>query len=120
MRVRLFAIGDPVVSQVFRLDELPSRLSEGPDGQLGLSQGDAGSDLCVLDEFDGNLVVEDCGQIPGTYVNELPVSRAALLPGDTLKVANHRLLVSYERTTSTQPPPTRYLIADARRHAAAD
>lgn len=50
---------------------------------------------CVLVKTDGLILVRDLGSTNGTRVNGQRVRRAALLPNDTLSVANFRYAVKF-------------------------
>jgi pSer/pThr/pTyr-binding forkhead associated (FHA) protein len=50
---------------------------------------------CVIVRTDGLLLVRDLGSTNGTRVNGLRIRRAALLPNDTLAVANFRYSVKF-------------------------
>jgi pSer/pThr/pTyr-binding forkhead associated (FHA) protein len=60
----------------------------------------------------GTLEVEDLHSTNGTFVNERPVKRARLVPGDRLRVGRVELMVERVRPGSvedpeTPPPPAR-------------
>src|ERR1700760_2595252 len=50
---------------------------------------------CVLVKTDGLLLLRDLGSTNGTRVNGQRVRRAALLPNDTLSVANLKFVVKF-------------------------
>jgi pSer/pThr/pTyr-binding forkhead associated (FHA) protein len=50
---------------------------------------------CVIVNTDGLLLVRDLGSTNGTRVNGQRVRRAALLPNDTLAIANLRYVVKF-------------------------
>ena len=50
---------------------------------------------CVIVNTDGLLLVRDLGSTNGTRVNGQRVRRAALLPNDTLSIANLRYVVKF-------------------------
>jgi pSer/pThr/pTyr-binding forkhead associated (FHA) protein len=64
---------------------------------------------CVIVKTDGLLLLRDLGSTNGTRVNGQRVRRAALLPGDTLAVANlkYRVLfgIELELQQAAEPPP---------------
>ena len=57
--------------------------------------------------FDGaSWVVEDTRSANGTFVNQRPVARCALLPGDTLQIGSARLELQHEqRSAAVAPAP---------------
>src|SRR6266567_6355101 len=50
---------------------------------------------CVIVKTDGLLLVRDLGSTNGTRVNGQRVRRAALLPNDTLSIANLKYVVKF-------------------------
>ncbi|HSQ56792.1 MAG TPA: FHA domain-containing protein [Gemmata sp.] len=50
---------------------------------------------CVIVKTDGLLLIRDLGSTNGTRVNGQRVRRAALLPNDTLAIANFRYSVKF-------------------------
>lgn len=50
---------------------------------------------CVLVKTDGLILVRDLGSTNGTRVNNQRVRRAALLPNDTLAIANMKYTVKF-------------------------
>jgi pSer/pThr/pTyr-binding forkhead associated (FHA) protein len=51
--------------------------------------------LCVIVKTDGVLLLRDLGSTNGTRVNGQRVRRAALLPNDTLSIANMKYTVKF-------------------------
>jgi pSer/pThr/pTyr-binding forkhead associated (FHA) protein len=62
---------------------------------------------CVLVMTDGVVLVRDLGSTNGTRVNGQRVRRAALLPNDTLAVANVRYLVKFGPDLDDEPAARR-------------
>lgn len=58
---------------------------------------------CVIVKTDGLLLIRDLGSTNGTRVNGQRVRRAALLPNDTVAVANLRFRVQFG--TELEPEP---------------
>ncbi|MCI0703314.1 MAG: FHA domain-containing protein, partial [Planctomycetia bacterium] len=50
---------------------------------------------CVIVKTDGLLLVRDLGSTNGTRVNGQRIRRAALLPNDTLAIANLKFVVKF-------------------------
>jgi pSer/pThr/pTyr-binding forkhead associated (FHA) protein len=60
---------------------------------------------CVIVKTDGLLLVRDLGSTNGTRVNGQRVRRAALLPNDTLAVANVKFRVLFGAELEPEPLP---------------
>jgi pSer/pThr/pTyr-binding forkhead associated (FHA) protein len=60
---------------------------------------------CVIAKTDGLLLIRDLGSTNGTRVNGQRVRRAALLPNDTLSVANVKYRVMFGPELEPEPPP---------------
>src|SRR6266850_6655136 len=60
---------------------------------------------CVIAKTDGLLLVRDLGSTNGTRVNGQRVRRAALLPNDTLAVANVKYRVQFGPELEPEPLP---------------
>lgn len=62
---------------------------------------------CVLVKTDGLVLVRDLGSTNGTRVNGQRIRRAALMPNDTLSVANLKFTVTFgpELETTLEVPP---------------
>src|SRR5437867_7661132 len=60
---------------------------------------------CVIAKTDGLLLVRDLGSTNGTRVNGQRVRRAALLPNDTLAVANMKYRVQFGPELEPEPLP---------------
>jgi pSer/pThr/pTyr-binding forkhead associated (FHA) protein len=68
---------------------------------------------CVLVKTDGLILIRDLGSTNGTRVNNQRVRRAALLPNDTLAIANLKYSVKFGKaleeadSPAAAPPPAR-------------
>lgn len=60
---------------------------------------------CVIVRTDGLLLIRDLGSTNGTRVNGQRVRRAALLPNDTLSVANFKYQVKFGVELDAESPP---------------
>src|SRR5262245_66542140 len=60
---------------------------------------------CVIAKTDGLLLIRDLGSTNGTRVNGQRVRRAALLPNDTLSVANLKYRVVFGPELEPEPMP---------------
>ncbi len=110
MRVRLYEVGDNC-GRVHRLESLPIALSTNMQGDLCTGAPEQSQTRCVLAEERGNLVIEASDQTSEVFLNDLPIARGGLLPGDSLRVGSHAVVVSYERVTTEPPPPCRFRLA---------
>ena len=81
---------------------------------------------CVIVKTDGLLLVRDLGSTNGTRVNGQRVRRAALLPNDTLSIANLRYVVKFgvelekEIELAPKEPPRAIPTTPLRRNALPD
>lgn len=60
---------------------------------------------CVIVKTDGLLLLRDLGSTNGTRVNGQRIRRAALLPGDTLAIANLKYRVMFGIELELEPAP---------------
>ena len=80
---------------------------------------------CIIVKTDGLLVLRDLGSTNGTRVNGQRVRRAALLPNDTLTIANYKFRIYLgpdDAPPASLPPPrpdeqTQHLEADELKEA---
>ena len=82
---------------------------------------------CVIVKTDGLLLLRDLGSTNGTRVNGQRVRRAALLPNDTLSVANLKFVVKFgvelekdDAEAGARQAKTDALAAQLRRNALPD
>ena len=112
MRVRLYEVGERC-GTVHCLDVLPAAISTTSHGELCTGPADRTQARCVLVEDQGNLLIETCDEAEEVFLNDMPIERGGLMPGDSLRVGEHALLVSYERMTADPPPPSRFRLASS-------
>ncbi len=110
MRVRLYEVGERC-GNVHWLDQLPITISTTTQGELCTGGSEQAQTRCVLAEDRGNLVIEACDQSDEVFLNDMPIEQGGLMPGDSLRVGTHALVVSYERITTEPPPPSRFRLA---------
>jgi pSer/pThr/pTyr-binding forkhead associated (FHA) protein len=92
MRARLVSLdGSPPVDLVKDL----TLVGRDEDCDVRLDHKSVSKLHCVLVKTDGLLLIRDMGSTNGTRVNGQRVRRAALLPNDTLAVANLRFRVMF-------------------------
>jgi len=60
---------------------------------------------CIIVKTDGLLLIRDLGSTNGTRVNGQRVRRAALLPNDSLSIANVKYQVKFGADLEPEPPP---------------
>jgi pSer/pThr/pTyr-binding forkhead associated (FHA) protein len=79
---------------------------------------------CVIVKTDGVLLLRDLGSTNGTRVNGQRVRRAALLPNDTLSVANVKYIVKFgvelEKADAEEARQKKDAVAALRRNALPD
>lgn len=79
---------------------------------------------CVIVKTDGVLLLRDLGSTNGTRVNGQRVRRAALLPNDTLAVANMKFVVKFgvelEKEEAGEAKAKKEAAAQLRRNALPD
>lgn len=68
---------------------------------------------CVIAKTDGLLLIRDLGSTNGTRINGQRVRRAALLPNDTLSVANLKYRVMFGADLEPEPIP---VVKDSKKH----
>ncbi len=101
MRARLIPVdGGPPVE----LTTDVSLVGRGEDCELRIDHKSVSKRHCVLVKTDGLVLVRDLGSTNGTRVNGHRVRRAALLPNDTLSVANYRYTVKFGDAPAAPPP----------------
>src|SRR5262245_22019405 len=80
-------------------------LGRDEDCDVKLEQKSISKLHCVIAKTDGLLLVRDLGSTNGTRVNGQRVRRAALLPNDTLAVANVKFRVLFGVELEPEPEP---------------
>jgi pSer/pThr/pTyr-binding forkhead associated (FHA) protein len=80
-------------------------LGRDEDCDVKLEQKSISKLHCVIAKTDGLLLVRDLGSTNGTRVNGQRVRRAALLPNDTLAVANMKFRVLFGADLEPEPLP---------------
>ena len=89
-------------SESMLLETFPAVIGEGASAPA--AEAVPGSYHCLVSVVDGQLVVWDLGTAGGTFVNGTRVTKAAVKPGDTLKLGGMEFQVDY-----TKPHLRRYL-----------
>ncbi len=108
MRVRLYEVGDGMVGLVLRCDQFPVTLGvQEPGGRL-IPDNSAEHAVCRLDDAGGQILFEGLDTLAPILVNDAPLARGPLHPGDQLSLAGHRYVVSYEQMAATNPCEERY------------
>jgi pSer/pThr/pTyr-binding forkhead associated (FHA) protein len=102
MRARLVALdGDSAIDLVKEL----TLVGRDEDCDIRLDHKSISKLHCVIAKTDGLLLVRDLGSTNGTRVNGQRVRRAALLPNDTLAVANVKYRVQFGPELEPEPLP---------------
>jgi pSer/pThr/pTyr-binding forkhead associated (FHA) protein len=100
MRARLASIdGGPSIDLIKDL----TLLGRDEDCDVRLDSKSISKLHCVIVKTDGLLLVRDLGSTNGTRVNGQRVRRAALLPNDTLAVANLKFRVQFGTELEKEP-----------------
>jgi hypothetical protein len=107
MRVRFYEVGGSAHAAVLRCDEFPATLGVDGNGRLTQQRGQA-DPLCVVDNRDGLLEFRLSAKADQALVNNAPLERGPLLPGDQLQVQGRTYVVSYERTADPPMPESRF------------
>lgn len=102
MRARLVAVdGEASIDLVKDL----TLLGRDEDCDVRLEHKSISKLHCVIAKTDGLLLIRDLGSTNGTRVNGQRVRRAALLPNDTLSVANVKYRVLFGADLEPEPLP---------------
>ena len=102
MRARLVALdGGPSIEIVKDL----TLIGRDEDCDVRFEQKSISKLHCVIAKTDGLLLIRDLGSTNGTRVNGQRVRRAALLPNDTLAVANVKYRVMFGAELEPEPLP---------------
>ena len=100
MRARLVAVdGEASIDLVKDL----TLLGRDEDCDVRLEHKSISKLHCVIAKTDGLLLIRDLGSTNGTRVNGQRVRRAALLPNDTLSVANVKYRVLFGADLEPEP-----------------
>lgn len=71
-------------------------IGRNPTADVCLADAGVGEFQCIIERDDGRLSVADIGGGLGTSVNGHRITRAALMPGDRLRVGRSDFTVQYE------------------------
>ncbi len=113
MRARLVSLdGGPSIDLIKDL----TLLGRDEDCDTRLDHKSVSKVHCVIVKTDGLLLLRDLGSTNGTRVNGQRVRRAALLPNDTLAVANLKFQVKFGIELEKMEQPA---AKDAKKDAAA-
>src|SRR4051812_37196619 len=101
MRARLVSLdGGPSINLVKDL----TLCGRDEDADVRLDHKSVSKLHCVLVKTDGLILVRDLGSTNGTRVNGQRVRRAALLPKDTLSIANMKYTVLFGAELEKEEP----------------
>ncbi|MFZ1936489.1 MAG: FHA domain-containing protein [Thermoguttaceae bacterium] len=78
------------------LNALPAIIGRSDTADVCLDDADTGEFQCIIEQDDGKLSVADIAGGPSTFVNHHRITKAALMPGDTLRVGRSDFTVQYE------------------------
>jgi pSer/pThr/pTyr-binding forkhead associated (FHA) protein len=94
MKVELIRVDAPHRSIV--LNDLPVMIGRNQTADVSLDEAGVGDFQCIVERDDGSLSVTDIAGGIGTFVNGNRITRAALIPGDTLRVGRSNFTVRSE------------------------
>ena len=81
------------------LEKLPLVIGRSADADIQLDDRWVSRQHCQVDVQEGVVVVQDLESRHGTLVNDQPITRSKLFPGDTLCIGLSRLVACYENGT---------------------
>jgi pSer/pThr/pTyr-binding forkhead associated (FHA) protein len=85
----------PDTLHTFRLHKFPVIIGRDQEADVHLDDPAAAAYQCMLDRIEDTVVIWDLGTGKGTRVNGVPVTKAALIPGDMLTVGQTDLVVMF-------------------------
>lgn len=101
----------------YAIDRDRMTIGRRPNSHLYIDNLAVSGEHCVISRTNEGHILEDRGSTNGTYVNEEPVQRHLLCPGDVIRVGRHELLYAASPTTQdpdkTEPPAPKEQKADA-------
>ena len=95
MRVKLSLYHLSTLEREFDLERYPWIIGRSSSADLCLNDRWASRQHCELTVEDGLLVVRDLDSTHGTLINDRPISKAVLQPGDRLGVGLSCFVVDY-------------------------
>ena len=111
MRVRLYELGARSAAVVFHIDNFPATLNLTDSGEV-THRPMPGRPVCRLEDIGGQILFRAvASDDPVAHVNEAPLESGPLMPGDRLLVGERKYLVSYERTSGSPPPESRFRLS---------
>lgn len=102
MRVRLYLVDGCVNHEPIVLDALPIIIGSSPADDLVLEGIGLEECHCELSCADKTIMIRDLGSERGTFVNDVSVVSAPIMPGDKIKLGNSCFVVSYEGSPAAQ------------------
>jgi pSer/pThr/pTyr-binding forkhead associated (FHA) protein len=85
-------------SDTFRLDRFPVVIGTAQEAEVHLDDPAVAPYQCMLDRTDDMVVLWDLKTGHGTLVNDVPITRASLTPGDKLTLGRTDLVVLFDQT----------------------
>ncbi|CAK0778774.1 putative FHA domain-containing protein [Gammaproteobacteria bacterium] len=86
----------------YAIDRDRLTIGRRPNSHLYIDNLAVSGEHCVINRTNEGYVLEDRGSTNGTYVNEAPVQRHLLCPGDVIRIGRHELL--YADSPTAQDP----------------
>jgi hypothetical protein len=77
-----------------------TRIGRSPASDFCIDETSISSIHCELTVDDQSIVVKDCGSTNGTFINDVAIREAVLLPGQTLRLGTAELRLDFESETN--------------------
>lgn len=106
MRVRLYPVDGCTANEPIVLDKLPVIVGSGPADDLVLAGIGLEECHCELSCSDKAVMIRDLGSERGTFVNDVSIVSAPVMPGDRIKLGNSCFVASYEGNPGAQSTET--------------
>lgn len=117
MRARLVSLdGGPPIDLVKDM----TLVGRNEDCDVRLDHKSVSKLHCIIVKTDGLLLIRDLGSTNGTRVNGQRVRRAALLPNDSLSIANAKFQVKFGAELDAEEKPAPAAPTDAKPEAPKD
>ena len=98
MRVKLTRVDAWTPDHKIVVGTLPTIVGRGLEAGVRLEDRWVSRRHCRLEQIGGTLVVRDLGSTHGTFVNDVQVTEAHVMPGDKLTVGMSSFQAQYKRT----------------------
>jgi pSer/pThr/pTyr-binding forkhead associated (FHA) protein len=116
MEATLVLLDPPAAGRELKLS-LPATIGRSREAQFKLVHGQVSRLHCEFFERDGVLYVRDLGSTNGTFVDDVPITEAALRPGDKVTIGSVRVQAMYDPAPDAKFPPEIFMGTDTIRKA---